>query len=149
MKGKRGGFNHDVAASVLISAVYTSDDEACAKYGVSVRSLQNYRKRLAVDAKLADIFATRKALLDKAWAEDFVAPLRKGAQFLLEAFESVRNDPLFRKNPVVIQAVAEAVRLCADVVLTSKVIDAQFSNSDQPQDQLPQEVPSPQVEYPC
>lgn len=149
MKGKRGGFNHDFAATVLIAAVYLSDAEACAKYGISVRSLQNYRKRMVSDAILADIFATKKSKLDKEWAQDFIVPLRKGAQFLLEAFESCRSDKQYIKNPVVIQAVAEAVRLCADVVLTSKAIDAQFGDPDQPANQLPQEVPPAQVEYPC
>jgi len=150
MKGNRGGYNREFAACVLIAAVYISDDEACARYGVSLRSLQNYRKRLITDDTLAEVFATKKAELDRQWANDFIAPLRKGAQFLLEAFESCRSDKQYIKNPSVIQAVAEAVRLCADVVLTSKAIDAQFSKSDQPPDQLPQEVPSPiAVEYPC
>lgn len=150
MKGNRSGYNREFAASVLIAAVYISDDEACAKYGISLRSLQNYRKRLITDKSLAEVFATRKAELDRQWANDFIAPLRKGAQFLLEAFESCRGDKQYIKNPVVIQAVAEAVRLCADVVLTSKAIDAQFSNPDQPSDQLPQEVPSTlSVEYTC
>lgn len=146
MKGKRGGFNHDFAATVLIAAVYVSDAEACARYGISVRSLQNYRKRMVSDSKLADIFATKKAELDKEWAQDFIIPLRKGAQFLLEAFESCRTDSQYIKNPVVIQAVAEAVKLCADVVLTSKVIDAQFGDPNQPTNQLPEEV-SPAEEY--
>lgn len=149
MNGKRGGFNYDFAATVLIGAIYVSDAEACAKYGISVRSLQNYRKRLASDAKLADIFATKKAELDKEWAQEFIVPLRKGAQFLLEAFESCRSDKQYIKNPVVIQAVAEAVRLCADVVLTSKAIDAQFGDTDQPKNSVPREIPPAQVEYTC
>lgn len=149
MTGNRGGFNKEFAAMVLIAAVYVSDPEACAKYGVSPRTLQNYRRRLITDSAFAEVFATKKKLLDREWAEDFIVPLKKGAQFLLEAFESVRTDKQYIKNPVVIQAVAEAVRLCADVVLTSKAIDAQFSDPNQSANQLPQEVPPAQVEYPC
>ena len=149
MKGNRSGYNRDLAAAVLIAAVYTSDAEACTKYGVSLRTLQNHRKRLATDDVLAEVFATRKALLDKTWAEDFIVPLKKGAQFLAEAFEAVRNDPTYQKNPMVITAVAEALRLCGDVFLTSKAIDAQFGNPDQPANQLPQEIPPAQVEYTC
>lgn len=149
MTGNRGGFNREFAASVLIAAVYVSDAEACAKYGVSLRSLQNYRRRLITDSKFAEVFATKKAELDKEWAQDFIVPLKKGAQFLLEAFESCRADKQYIKNPVVIQAVAEAVRLCADVVLTSKAIDAQFGDTDQPANQLPHEIPPAQVEYTC
>lgn len=149
MTGNRAGYNREFAASVLLAAIYNSDAEACQKYGITERTLQRYRKRLAEDAKLSEVVATKKALLDKEWAQDFIGPLRKGAQFLLEAFESCRGDKQYIKNPVVIQAVAEAVRLCADVVLTSKAIDAQFGDPNQPANQLPQEVPPAQVEYPC
>lgn len=137
------------AASVLLDAVYTNDEAACAKYGITPRTLRNYRRKLHEDAAFAAIFHTKEVELQKVWAQDFIAPLKKGAQFLLEAFESVRSDKNYIKNPVVIQAVAEAVRLCADVVLTSKAIDAQFSDPDQSANQLPQEVPPAQVEYPC
>jgi hypothetical protein len=147
-KGATGKYHF--AASVLLEAVYTSDDAACSKYGVSSRTLRSYRRKLHENVEFAAIFRTKELELNKAWASDFIAPLRKGAQFLLEAFESCRTDKGYIKNPVVIQAVAEAVRLCADVVLTSKAINAQFSDSDQPADQLPQEVsPSLSVEYPC
>lgn len=146
-KGATG--KHHFAASVLLEAVYTSDNDACAKYGISTRTLRSYRRKLQEDAEFAAIFHTKEDEMNKAWAGDFIIPLRKGAQFLLEAFEACRADKQYIKNPVVIQAVAEAVRLCADVVLTSKAIDAQFGDTNQPANQLPQEVPPAQVEYPC
>lgn len=149
MTGNRAGYNQEFAATVLIAAVYTSDAVACQQYGVTERTLQRYRKRLSEDPKLSELVATKKALLDKEWAQDFIAPLKRGAQFIAEAFEACRADPQYKKNPVVIQAVAEAVRLCADVVLTNKAIDAQFSDQDQPESQLSQEIPPTQVEYPC
>jgi hypothetical protein len=148
-KGSTG--KYQFAASVLLEAVYTNDDAACAKYGISTRTLRSYRRKLHENGEFAAIFHTKESEVNKEWAQDFIAPMRKGAQFLLEAFESCRTDKQYIKNPVVIQAVAEAVRLCADVVLTSKAIDAQFGDTDQPSDQLPQEVPSTTiaVEYPC
>ena len=139
----------ELAASVLVEAVYTNDADASEKYGISVRTLRRYRRQLHEDPELAAIVHTKGNELNKTWAQDFIAPLRKGAQFLIEAFESCRTDKSYIKNPVVIQAVAEAVRLCADVVLTSKAIDAQFGDPDKSANQLPQEVPPAQVEYPC
>ncbi len=148
MKGKRGGFNHDFAAAVLIAAVYTTDDDACSKYGITTRTLQNYRKRLISDERLSDIFATRKAKLDEAWVEDFVAPLKEGAQVIKECFEEIRKNPRAKLNPMLIDAVSNALRTCADIALTAKAINAQFGNADQSPDQLPQEVPSAiAVEY--
>lgn len=146
-KGATG--KYQFASTVLLEAVYTSDDAACAKYGITPRTLRSYRRKLHENNEFAAIFHTKEQELNKAWAGDFISPLRKGAQFLLEAFEACRNDKSYIKNPVVITAVAEAVRLCADVVLTSKAIDAQFGDTDQPADQLPHEIPPAQVEYTC
>lgn len=149
MKNYRGGFNHDFAAEVLIAAVYASDDEACGKYGISLRTLQNYRKRLISDGKLAECFATRKTKLDEEWIDDFVAPLKQGALVIKECFEEIRRNPRAKLNPMLIDAVSNALRTCADIKLTALAINAQFGDTDQPSSSIPQEVPPTQVEYPC
>ena len=56
-------FKYDLAASVIPEAVLSTDDKACAKYGLTQRTLFNYRKRLAEDPKLSDMFLTKKEVL--------------------------------------------------------------------------------------
>ena len=57
--------NKEFAATVLLDAVYTTDEQSCKKYGVSVRSLQRWRRQLADgDPELAGCVATKKAALD-------------------------------------------------------------------------------------
>lgn len=149
MKGHRGGFNYDFAAAVLIAAVYTSDADACSKYGVTTRTLQNYRKRLISDRLLSECFATRKAKLDDAWVEDFIGPLKQGAEVIASCFKEMKQNPKAFQNPMLIDAVSNALRTIADIVLTNKAINAQFGDPDQSESQLPQEVPPATVEYPC
>lgn len=150
MKNNRAGYNREFAATVLLTAVYSCDEDACQKYGITTRTLQNYRRRLTSDHSLSEVFATKKAKLDEEWVEDFVAPLKQGAAVIKECFEEIRRNPRSKLNPMLIDAVSNALRTCADIALTAKAINAQFSHPDQPADQLPQEVPSPiQVEYPC
>jgi hypothetical protein len=150
MKGNRSGYNKEFAATVLIAALFTSDDKACSKFGITTRTLQNYRRRLITDTELSEAFATRKAKLDEAWSDDFLIPLRKAALVIDEAFEEIRKDPRALKNPMLITAVSEAAATCADIVLTKEAIHAQFGNQDQPANQLPEEVsPSLAVEYSC
>jgi len=122
--------NRELAASALLEAAYTTDEKACAKYGVSVRSLQRWRQQLAEgDPELAGFVATKKAAFDKAWAEELPAALRKGLQCLADCMDSVRNDPESLKSPTVIHAVAGAMSICAEIYLTGKVIDARILSS--------------------
>lgn len=79
--------NKEFAATVLLDAVYTTDEQACQKYGTSVRSLQRWRRLFADgDPELAGFVATKKAALDAAWAENLPSALSKGLQALDSCF---------------------------------------------------------------
>jgi hypothetical protein len=145
----QGKFKPDLAAAVLITAAYVNDEEACKQYGVSLRSLQNWRRRLHEDAEFADFFTTKSREAGQRWAEQLPVALTKALQFLSAAADAVRLDPLYLRNPMVVQAIAGAFKLCADVHLTSKVLDARLANSDRPENGLPEQIPADQrsVEY--
>ena len=140
--------NRDLAAAVLLEAVFTSDGAACDKYGISIRTIQNYRRRLHEDPELAGVFATKKALFDRAWADDLVRALRGAALFIAEATETARNNEQCKTNPEMIAAMAGALKLCADVHLTSKVLDARLAESNRTPHELPEQVPAASVDYP-
>lgn len=123
--------NRELAAATLLDAAYTTDERACAKYGVSVRSLQRWRRQLADgDPELAGFVATKKAAFDKAWADELPVALRKGLQCLSECMESLRTDSQTLKNPAMVHAVAGAMSICAEIYFTGKVIDSRLFNSD-------------------
>ena len=119
--------NKELAAEVLLAAIFTTDEQACQKYGVSLRSLQRWRRQLADgDPELAGFVATKKAAWDAAWAEGLPAALARGLQALEKCFKEIHADTSACKNPVVIHAVAGAVRIVAEIHLTSKVINARL-----------------------
>lgn len=125
--------NRELAATVLLDSAYTTDDKACAKYGVSLRSLQRWRRQLADgDPELAGFVATKKAAFDKAWADELPAALRKGMQCLSECMDGLRADPEALKNPQMIHSIAGAMSICAEIYFTGKVIDSRIFGGDEP-----------------
>lgn len=130
-------FKYDLAACVLIEALFSTDEKACAKYGITQRTLQNYRQRLAVDSKLSLIFHTKKAALDKEWADELPRAMREATHTIAEIAIGIRADAQMRKNPFVLEKLAGALKLCADVYYTGKVIDARIAGEDRPAGQVP------------
>jgi hypothetical protein len=150
VKETKTKFKPHLAAAVLIEAAYKSDSQACEKYGVSLRSLQNWRRRLHEDEAFAAIFATEARNLEKEWASEFLAPIRRAAILIDQCYQELLKDPTSMKSAAVIQAIADSARTCADILLTQQAINAQFGDPNKPENQLPQEVPSTlAVEYPC
>ena len=135
---------YDLAASVLIDAVFTTDEQACKKYGVSLRSLQRWRRQLADgDPNLAGFVATKKAAWDAAWAGELPAMLREVQQTIRGLMTEIRSSVPLRESPMMLvtalERAAGAYRLFADVYYTGRVIDARLANHDRSQEQLPGE----------
>ena len=127
----------DLMATVLLEAVYSSDDIACAKYGISVRSLRRYRRRLVDDPDLAEIVRSKKLLIDKAWAERLPSVLDRGIRLISECADAIAADKLMCKNPEVIHAISGAIKICADVLYTGKLIDARIADANRPETSIP------------
>jgi hypothetical protein len=120
----------EFAATVLLEAAYTTDAIVCQKYGISLRTLQRYRKALSESEELTQFVATKKAALDELWAEQLPRSLRSTIEFLGEAAIRAKADASSYRNPALIEAVAGAMKLCADVYYTGKVIDARIAAND-------------------
>jgi hypothetical protein len=132
-------FDPEFAATVLLEAVFTSDRKACEKFNITDRTLRNYRARLNSDADFSALFQKKKALLDRAWADDLTATARKAARFIGSVAES--DEPSVRRNPVMVHAMAGALKICVDAYLTNRVIDARLADQDRPADSVPGQVP--------
>ncbi len=123
--------NKEFAATVLLEAIYATDETACQKYGVSVRSLQRWRRLLADgDPELAGSVATKKVAFDRAWAEQLPVSLTKALTTLSECMDAVRADAKAKTNPDTIHSVVGVLKTVAEIELTRKVLDARFGNPD-------------------
>ncbi len=140
----RGGFKPEIAAAVLLAALYTTDEIACKQYGVSVRSLLNWRNRLAEDPEFAEIFLTKKRALDAAWAEKLPLALSRSIDLISECAAAIAVDPMMRKNPNVIHAIAGAIKICAEVHYTGKLIDARLADPNRPTGEILRSGASPE-----
>jgi hypothetical protein len=139
----RGGVNKELAATVLIEAIYLGDEKACARYGVAAKSLYNYRKLLASgDPQLAEFYRRKKAAFDAQWAEKLPLALDQSVQFLAAAAAAGIEDNMIKRNPMMISAVAGAMKLLADVLYTGKVIDARLAQTNRETAGLPGQVPA-------
>jgi hypothetical protein len=137
---KRQVKKYERAAAVLVDAVFNSDKSAALKFGVSERSVRNYRKLLSEDAEFAAFFQIKKEQFDAAWVDDLPVALKKSITLIGECADSIREDQRLKKNPAVLAAVAGAMKLCAEVYMTSRVIDARIADRNRPEAELPGQV---------
>jgi hypothetical protein len=125
--------NKEVAAEALVDAMFSTDENACQRYGISTKTLQRYRQRLAEgDPELSGFVHTKKAARDAAWAENLPGALANGLQALESCFAAVQSDPEALKKPEVVHALAGAYRILAEVHLTSKIIEARINGQTTP-----------------
>lgn len=134
-------FNYERAASALLEALLGGDQTAAEKYGVSIRSIQTWRQRLGEDAHLVEFFAIKRRAFEDGWAEELGVPIRAAARLITEAAASA--DAVTKRNPEFIHAIAGALKICAELKIVSKVIDARTA----PRDGVPGSAQAPANSY--
>lgn len=115
-------FRYELAAQILAEAAVLGDHDTVRRHGISLRTLQRYRQRLAKDPKLAESVARKKAVLEREWATELAPAIRQTILFLRRAAQEA--DP---RDPHAIHAVAGALKILADVAMTQKVLDARLA----------------------
>jgi hypothetical protein len=117
----------EVMMQVVVEAAYFGDEPSCAKYGVSARTLQRYRRRLATDGNLAKIVARKREAFDREWALSLNRTIGKAASAIEAVSDEIAKDPKqASKNPAILEALAKALYTCASVKLANRVIDARI-----------------------
>jgi len=115
-------FNMERAAEVLLEAAISGDAQAAKKYGVSPRSLDNWRKRLNTDPIFSEFFQGKKALRDQAWGDKLPAAYNAILQFLEESAKAASNT-----DPESIKAMTLALKTLSEIRLTERVLDARLN----------------------
>jgi hypothetical protein len=139
-------------ATLIVEAATTSDKAVCAKYGITVRTLQRYRKLLdsaapeqaktdekapeevtkatetvAATPSLSQLVADKKAKVEEGWADEIPGALREAIGFLRRAAKDAST-----KDPAAIHAVAGAMKLLSETSATWKVLDARLARQNRP-----------------
>ncbi|WP_197057660.1 hypothetical protein [Meiothermus ruber] len=121
-------FNQELAAKVLLETLFTDEETVAQRYGITSRTIYNYRKRLLADPHFSSFFNAKKAALEREWAHELAPAIRECIAFLKRAAKAV--DP---KSPEAIHAVAGALKILSEVSMTREVIDARLAHADRPQ----------------
>ncbi|HYE73542.1 MAG TPA: hypothetical protein VEF04_09425 [Blastocatellia bacterium] len=118
--------NKEFQATVLVEALFTTDQKVCEKYGVSERSLRRWRNAFAfgTDQELAACVHTKKEAFDREWVAHCNPALAAGINFLTDAARFAGDQQ--KKNPQFIAAIAGAVKVISEVKLTSDIIGARI-----------------------
>ncbi len=70
------------AARVLADAALQPDKVVAGQYDIDVKTIGNYRRRLATDSELADIFHKLQLQRNAAWSAKIPESIRKAMAFL-------------------------------------------------------------------
>lgn len=116
--------NTERAAAILADAALNGDEVAAARWGVSTRVIRRYRLLVETNQELAASFHQKKAELERAWIERAAVALIAAVEFLTRAAREA--DP---RNPEIIHAVAGALKILNEAILTSQVIDARLAHA--------------------
>jgi len=125
-------FNRYRAAQVLVDATLTDDQAAAEKWGVTDRTVRDYRARLATDLELATVY---RDLLNKAAN----ALSRARRRFLEKALEKLEDLVEAASKPEHITAVAGAVKVVGELELAADVLNGA---DHRPEGPLPAAAPA-------
>lgn len=64
-------FSHDRAAIILVEATYFTDSTVAKNWGITQRTIQRYRQRMAEDETLSSLVAVKKKSLNAIGAMVF------------------------------------------------------------------------------
>lgn len=135
MTKPRKNFDYERASRALAVAALEGDAAAAKREGITVRTLQRYRKQLDADPLLSQLVAEKKAALENNWANEIAPTLRAALAFIRKAAENL--DPT---DPEAVHAVAGAFKLINEGHQTMKVIDARLAELHRPASPLTGQV---------
>ncbi len=84
--------NHERAAAILADAAYLGDEATAKKWNITVRTIFNYRERLASDPKLSELFQRKTRRAEVGWAERLkvtMGSILDKAAMIVESIEPV------------------------------------------------------------
>lgn len=125
----RKKFSQDQIAQILVEAAYRGDVDTADKYGISIRTIQRWRALSENDVGLTRLIAQKKLAFEQGWADEAAGALKAGLEFLKEAAQKAS-----KTDPNVIHAIAGAVKIASEVLITREVLDARLSGQDREND---------------
>ena len=104
-------FNYERAAMILVEADFFGDKETASRWGITDRSIRNYRSRLAEDRQLSALFQVKRQLFSASWVDDAAKTLKVGLAELNKRIPTARDED----DAKIIHAIAGAVKIVGEL----------------------------------
>ena len=111
----------DRVALILVEAAFFGDKATISRWGISRRTVYNYRQLLTANDDLAHKFTIKKREFESKWADEIPIAVKKGIRFILDSFDKL--EPTAEN----LYAVTGAVKVLTEIGLTKEIIDARLA----------------------
>ena len=118
------GFNPERASSILAEAEYMGDKPTAERWGITDRTIRNYRKRLLDDPQFSIVFQAKKQLFCRTWIDDATGTLKVGFARLKDLLQNGR-----REDADFIHAVAGALKIVGELNIAYTVLNDEPANN--------------------
>lgn len=125
-------FRPELAATVLVEAAYSSDKEAAKKYGITERTIRNWKKRLDTDPDFSVLFQNKRQVFEATWADEAPEALKAGIEFLKHA--ALQAKKINSSKPELIHAVAGSTKILFEILAVKQVLDVRIPQQNRPND---------------
>ena len=113
-------FDYERAANVLLSCLLNGVKQAAKDFGISERTVSNYKVKLSQDPYLAHLYLQRK----NAYDAELSTRLTKACNSCLDFIErAAQSDEM---TPEMIHSVVGALKISADIRATEKLMSARI-----------------------
>ncbi len=113
----------DRAAEILVQSIYQSDKQTAREWGISTKTIQNYRKRMSEDDSLSIAFQRKRELVESSWVDKIGGALLKTINFIERASEEMDTS-----DPEALHAVTGSFKILAQTDIARMMINARYGN---------------------
>ncbi len=106
---------------ILVEAAFFGDAKAAHHYGITTRTIRNYRNLLENNEEISAIFLQKQQEFELNWVSRIPKAIIAGIEFINRAAQTA--DPA---NPYAISAMADAIKALAEIGLTKEILDAKI-----------------------
>lgn len=123
-KPKAPQYTPERAAAILAESEIFGDIRSCEKWGITRMTLHNYRRRLAEDAELLQVYTLKKRILLMDWQQDATKTIKIGLAELNRRIPAATNE----EDAKLIHAIAGAVKVVGELKITGEALSGEPSN---------------------
>ncbi len=128
----RKKFSDEQIAQILVEGAYKGDIYVSQQYGITDRTVRNWKNRLGFDVKFSKLFHDKKRLFEREWATELPVAIKAAIEACKRSVQSL--DP---SDPNGAHAIAGILKILSEIATMREVLDARLAGQnreDDPQD---------------